>query len=183
MKWSEIVSMTMGLLQRDSSNVSNLNTGDSLRAFANKALITIANKHKPLIAQFEIIVDDNNINKPIRMPNDFLSHNGMIHYYMAENDNRLQIAKNISFNTQFIILDKKGTYFIYYNALYPLIDKSHITEDKDINIDISVLYITSSFIAAQIIFIEDPALSQILLNKFEAEMYELDNAIYQDNEV
>ena len=82
MRWSEIVSMTMDILQRDSNNVRNFNANSALRAFGNKALNTIANKHLPNIAMFDITTgDEYTVNVPIRMPSDFLSHNGMTHYY------------------------------------------------------------------------------------------------------
>jgi len=214
MKWSEIVSMTLDLLQRDSNNMRNLNASSSLRPFANKGLILIANKHKPRISQFVLHCVDKippfvphrpgfpkpiEINyvlpdTPIEMPNDFLSHNGMIQYFQDYRDKRLVETKAISYNTKFISVPRPGIWYIYYNALWPEISTDNIKQNQDLQhgrqakeieledtgIDASILSILHLYMASQMIFVEDPGLSQLLLNKFEAEMYELDNSIYQD---
>lgn len=69
-----------------------------------------------------------------------------------------------------VTFDAPGTYQIYYEGLYPEIEKSNNTvaeADQDINVPKSVLNLVPYYVAGELLYDEDPTRAIQLKNSFE----------------
>ena len=178
-KWSEIRQGIINKLFMDEEEVNseNENYASKFAFFANECLVNIANGVKPRIAVFNVETDKDNTEQ--QMPDDFLSFADMVNYLDNVAD---PIIVHITDKT--IMLPKKGSYKIFYNALWEPITEDYMNdqEQPDLPIDQSVLNCIPSYVAAQILAEDDVQRSTILKNEYELMLSRLDtNIMYQSN--
>ena len=146
----------------------------------NKEILYYETDQKKYEYDGEKLVETINIsvdNPVIKMPDDFISFTNMINYHNGEPDPTL-----IYIGDKQIKLSKSGSYTIYYNAEWEKITKDIVTDNKELNIDSSVLHCLPSYIASQLLAQDDIQRSVMLKNEFELMLSGLDTDIfYQEN--
>lgn len=170
-KWSEIKQAILDKLFLDESEAEQQGYKAKFQYLANECLNFIANSVKPRIATFEKTVD--NEYTKVEMPEDFLSFADRVNYRRID-DKHIEADPSIVYlsDTE-IILPKKGTYEIYYNALWQEIT-TDIKNDADLSIPASVLNCVPSYVASQLLSQDDMQRSAILKNEFELMLSRLD---------
>lgn len=168
--WSEIKQATLNKLFLTQEEALQENHLEKMVYLANECLNTIANGVKPKIKDYTIeSVGDLTI---VEMPDDFITHADRLNIYVDSNGEKYK-DPIVFYNTETsIILPEKGTYVIYYNALWDLIEDNN--ENKELDIDRSVLNCIPSYIASQLLSQDDPQRSAILRNEFELLLARLD---------
>lgn len=176
--WSEIKQATLHKLFLDEQEAQQQGYLAKFRYFANECLNIIANGVKPRIATFETVVTDDNTQ--VRMPDDFLSFTDIVNYANGEQDPDI-----IYVDDKNVMLSGKGTFKIFYNALWHYITEEDVNSKNSNNvlpIDQSVLNCLPTYIASQCLAQDDIQRSTILKNDFELMLSRLDtNMLYQEN--
>lgn len=174
-KWSELKQATLDKLFLDEAEAQQQGYLAKFGYLANEGLNMIANRVKPKIGVFEIKTSEEN--ETVTMPEDFISFTNMINYLDGEADPTV-----IYIGDKKLKLPKSGSYTIYYNAEWQQITKDIIVEDRELNIDSSVLNCLPSYIASQLLAQDDIQRSVMLKNEFELMLSGLDTDIfYQEN--
>lgn len=178
-KWSEIRQGIINKLfmDEDEVNSENENYASKFAYFANECLNQIANGVKPRIGVLELNATEENIT--VDMPDDFLSFADMVNYLDNVADPII-----VHITDKKIMLPKKGSYKIFYNALWEPITEDYMNdqEQPDLPIDQSVLNCIPTYVAAQILAEDDVQRSTILKNEYELMLSRLDtNIMYQEN--
>jgi hypothetical protein len=140
------------------------------QTLANECLNSVANSVRPKIKEFNFTVED--INQDIEMPADFLSFADLVNYV-----DDCPEPEIIYITDRVIRVKKKGTYRIFYNAYYPIIDILDVREDRVLDIEASVLNLLPTYIAWNILSQDDPQRSMILKNEYELLLARLDNSV------
>ena len=111
------------------------------------------------------------------MPDDFLSFADIIGYLNNEPDPSV-----VYLTDKKILLPKKGSYKIIYNALWNDITKDDVEQDNILEIDKSVLNCLPTYIASQLLSQDDVVRSATLKNEYEMLIAGLDtNIMYESN--
>lgn len=106
------------------------------------------------------------------IPDDFLSFSdeGSIEYRSLDDELFLNVDV-LYINSKTIALSKDGSYTIHYNAEYPT-----VKEQDELNfIPSNVFKIIPTYVAGQILTVEDPIKAAQLKNEFETMLARLDN--------
>lgn len=174
-KWSEIKQATLNKLFLEESEAMQQGYLEKFQYLANECLNSIANRVKPRIAILETDTED--INSVVTMPEDFLSFADIIGYLNNEPDPSV-----VYLTDKKILLPKKGSYKIIYNALWNDITKDDVEQDNVLEIDKSVLNCLPTYIASQLLSQDDVVRSATLKNEYEMLIAGLDtNLMYETN--
>lgn len=174
-KWSEIKQATLNKLFLNENEAQQQGYLEKFQYLANECLNFIANGVKPKIAKFELSTE--NDGEIIEMPDDFISFADIINTLDGE-----PVSNVIYVDDRHLKLPKKGDYNIYYNALWKDIERSDIENNTELPIDKSVLNCLPTYIASQLLSLDDVQRSMILKNEFELMLARLDtNIMYEQN--
>lgn len=203
-KWSQIKTVILDKLFLSLEEAQMEGFVDKFQHLANECLIRIANDVKENIKLFEFnvyetqddlddaVIEDGAvlgtdgiyrlvdveyhlIDTLISMPSDFISYDNEIEYDGDEDDYGIRYMGRNK-----LMIDSEGFYRVSYNALYPEITLSDITNDTVLDIDNSVLYCIPSYVASQLLLQNDPQRSIMLRNEFELFVSRLDNNVLYD---
>ena len=169
-KWSEIQTAILHVLFLTEDEAAQQNYSERMLYFANECLDFISNAVKPKITTFEITTTSNDL--VVRMPEDFLSHSGLLNYRNDKPNPRI-----VYVTRDRVQLIDKGDYKLSYNARWSYINENY---NGDLEIDESILMCLPSYIGSKLLAQDDIQRSTILRNEFELMISRLDTEVTND---
>ena len=187
--WGYLKDATLAKLDLTVDEATTQNLLSRFPFYANEAMTQICSSVKPKysFAKFEITKDD--VGKPQKMPEDFVSFGDDVSYEIKEEqlyvDDSVMVKEQLHscdfdyLGTNKVVFKRKGTFYISYNATWFVFDKS-----TDLNIVIDapndVLDCIPSFVASQCYKIDDEYKSSVFRNEYEIMLSRIDNTHYKE---
>lgn len=199
--WGYLKNVILFKLDMEEDEANKMNYLDRFVVYANEAMTQICSSVMPKRTFFEVEINsteykvelkdgrfittnivekEGNLNKPIKMPDDFISFGDDINT-IDECVGQGRIIKREANNEDFsyrgynqIVCHRKGKYSISYNARWIIFGNQDNGEFLEAPID--VLECIPSYVASQCMKVDDEYKSSVFRNEFELLLSRIDNS-------
>jgi hypothetical protein len=177
--WGYIKENTLGKLNLEEKEANELGFLSKFPYYANEAMTQICSI-KPHEKFFVIVINEENINRPIEMPEDFIAFNDdTVRYFIEATRETLEVGDDFveyhGYNK--IICQAEGTYHIPYNARWFFFTKD-VHNATTIPAPADICDAIPSYIVSQCLKIDDEVKAATYRNEFEMFLARLDDTSF-----
>lgn len=179
--WGYIKENTLAKLNLSEEEANQQNFLSNFPYYANEAMTQICSAVRPNETFFELVVNDDNVNRPIEMPEDFVAFNDDVVRYQANaHEPMYEVGDDFidyyGFNK--VICKQKGIYHIPYKARWFFFTKE-THNATDIPAPADVCDALPAYIASQCWKIDDETKASIYRNEFEMLLARIDDTSFK----
>ena len=178
--WGYIKENILGKLNLDEREANELNLLSRFAYYANEAMTQICSI-KPRDTFYTIIVDEHNVGRLVVMPDDFISFNDSVVYYMTPDKTaRLEVGDDFIeyFGHNEFVCHAEGTYRIPYNARWFFFAKD-TPDTLVLPMPADICDAIPSYVVSQCYKIDDEVKAATYRNEFEMFLARLDDTTFR----
>ena len=177
--WGYLKENVLSKLNLTEAEANRQNFLSNISYYANEAMTQICSAIKPKHAHLEIIIDNENLNKPISLPDDFVSFNDDVAKIVIGNEMceaRDEWLEYYGYNQ--VICHIEGIYIIPYNARWFFFTKD-LHNATVIPAPADICDALPSYIVSQFWKIDDESKAAIYRNEFEMFLARMDDTSFK----
>lgn len=180
--WGYIKENTLSKLNLSEEEANQQNFLSNFSYYANEAMTQICSAIKPNHTFFTVDITNDNVNRPITLPDDFISFSddvvryvpGMPEHYVREaDDNDIEY-----YGYNQIICKRLGRYNVPYNARWFFFTKD-LHNATILPIPADICDALPSYIVSQCLKIDDEAKAAIYRNEYEMFLARIDDTSFK----
>lgn len=180
--WGYIKENTLSKLNLSEEEANQQNFLSNFSYYANEAMTQICSAIKPNHTFFTVDITNDNVNRPITLPDDFISFSDdVIHYVpgMPEHYVREAYDNDIEYyGYNQIICKRLGRYSVPYNARWFFFTKD-LHNATILPIPADICDALPSYIVSQCLKIDDEAKAAIYRNEYEMFLARIDDTSFK----